>query len=95
MKRLLLAFLLFFSLPVWSRADADQELRLDELIEEAKANNPELQAIKADYEAIRATTSWARHLADPTINNIWSILGVYHSINTKIRISWPTIIQHG
>jgi len=67
MKRLLLAFLLFFSLPVWSRADADQELRLDELIEEAKANNPELQAIKADYEAIRATTSWARHLADPTI----------------------------
>ena len=49
------------------RAAAASELHLDALIEEAQANNPELQAIKADFEAARATTSWVRHLADPTV----------------------------
>ena len=68
MKRLLsLGFLVLVYLPAGSSADGDLELHLDALIEEAKVNNPELQAIRADYEAIRATTSWIRHLADPVI----------------------------
>ncbi|MCK4941139.1 TolC family protein [candidate division WOR-3 bacterium] len=68
MKRLLyLKCFLIFIVPFLGNADNAAVLDLSALIEEAKANNPGLQALKADYEAAGAKIPWARYLADPII----------------------------
>ncbi|MBE0431866.1 TolC family protein [candidate division WOR-3 bacterium] len=43
------------------------ELELSALIEEAKSNNPELQAMSAEYEAAGYGISWPRYLPDPLV----------------------------
>ncbi len=68
MKKLLcLVFFLIIVLPILGHADNEAILKLDALIEEAKASNPQIQAIKGDYEAQRPKISWARYLADPIV----------------------------
>ena len=50
-----------------SYAENVEGLNLFELIEEAKANNPEIQAIRSSLESAQARISGFRHLKDPLI----------------------------
>ncbi len=50
-----------------SYAENVEGLNLLELIEEAKANNPEIQAIRSSFESAQARISGFRHLKDPLI----------------------------
>jgi len=61
-KWLILLISAFF---YFSHADTLTILNLSELIEEAKLNNPEIQAAEERYNAARARVSVIRHLMDP------------------------------
>lgn len=62
-------FLSAFSLllPCLGMAQSDSLLYLDNLIEEAKANNPELQALWGDREAAESKVSWFSYVPDPVV----------------------------
>jgi cobalt-zinc-cadmium efflux system outer membrane protein len=63
-----LVILVWFCIPLFGHADNDTLLSLDFLIEEAKTNNPELNAMMADYRAAGARVSGFRYLMDPIIS---------------------------
>jgi outer membrane protein TolC len=68
MKRIIPAlFILIITLLVLGYAESEATLELDALIEEARANNPELVALKAEHEAAQARTPWTRYLIDPVV----------------------------
>jgi len=46
----------------------DSLLLLDDLLEEAKANNPELRALWADREAAESKISWFSYVPDPVVS---------------------------
>ncbi len=69
-------------------ADTPPVLDLDEIIEEARLNNPEIQAHKAHFEAARARISGVRYLMDP-------IIGIEFSDNMRMysitqQLPFPT-----
>jgi outer membrane protein TolC len=66
-KLLKAILLLLFCLPRINDAASDSLLSLNELIEEAIANNPELRALHADFEATESRISWFSHVADPLV----------------------------
>ncbi len=54
---------------------AGQELRLSDLVAEALANNPEIQAAQKSYEAARQRPSQASSLPDPMFSPGWTSNG--------------------
>src|SRR5690348_11949789 len=54
---------------------AGQELRLNDLVAEALANNPEIQAAQKRYEASRQRPSQASSLPDPMFSPGWTSNG--------------------
>jgi cobalt-zinc-cadmium efflux system outer membrane protein len=65
MDKLRLLILFVFFLPQLTRAQADSLLTLRDLITEARVNNPDLQALRADYEIAESRISWFSHVPDP------------------------------
>jgi len=56
-------------------AAVGQDLRLNDLIVEALANNPEIAAAQKRYEAARQRPSQASSLPDPTFSPGWTSNG--------------------
>lgn len=83
-------FFLTFTVPLLIGADNSSVLNLRALIEEAQANNLELQALKADYEAAQARIPWARYFADPIVAVEFSETMRMYSVT--LPIPFPTKI---
>src|SRR5229473_854477 len=68
--------LLFASL-IWSSAATalGQQIRLEDLVSEALANNPEIAAAQKRYEAARQRPSQASSLPDPMFSPGWTSNG--------------------
>jgi cobalt-zinc-cadmium efflux system outer membrane protein len=64
---LILTFVALCYLPQGASAGVDSLLTLSDLIEEVKRENPELRAMRTEFEAAGYGISWLRYLPDPLL----------------------------
>lgn len=83
-------FFLIIVLPISGIAESGAALQLESLIEEARASNPELVALKAQYEAAQAKTPWTRYLVDPVVAAEFSESKRMYSVT--LPVPFPTKI---
>jgi outer membrane protein TolC len=67
-----------------------QSQTLEDLIREAKLNNPEIQALKSHYDAAKARTSEIRYLKDPIISA--EFMGNVRMYSVSQQLQFPTKI---
>jgi cobalt-zinc-cadmium efflux system outer membrane protein len=92
-KLWLIVLILVVSLPQLGNAATDSLVSLGGLIEEARANNPELQALRADHETAESRISWFSHIPDPIVAAEFSDNMTMYSIAQQVP--FPTkIAQH-
>ncbi len=85
MEKSILAILaLLVGLVAASTTETDSVAGLEGLIELAIDNNPELQALRADYEASGARISWLGNIPDPVIGVEFSDVMTMYSVNQQV-----------
>jgi cobalt-zinc-cadmium efflux system outer membrane protein len=71
-------------------ADADSLINLEGLIQKAVANNPGLQALRADYEASEMQISWFTYVPDPVVGIEYGDIMTMYSVTQQVP--FPTKI---
>lgn len=71
-------------------AQIDSLVSLHELIEEARENNPELKALRADYEAAESRISWFSHMPDPVVAVEFSDVMTMYSVTQQVPFPTKT-----
>ena len=91
MDKMLSLIIWMLLLPQLAMAQTDSTFTLHDLIAQARANNPELKALRADYESAEARVSWLGLLPDPVAAVEFSDNMTMYSITQQIP--FPTKIS--